>query len=249
MAEDESGGSDVESQRKAEGFEPRSATGAGGGGRASPKARRDRVAAGIQRTEGTGAHSLWRLGAQRHCQRFLIDGANRIFGRACGARPVFRFAPSPNGYLHLGHAYSALLNQKLAQAHGGRLLLRIEDIDPGRSRPHFETALLEDLNWLGFRLGRAAAPPIGASGRLRAPPSTVLSQRGLAYPCFCSRSDIAARLRGEVGLAARSRRFAALSRNLPDFAAAAATGAHGRGGAIFAASRHGEGAGAKSRRL
>ena len=63
--------------------------------------------------------------------------------------PVYRFAPSPNGLLHLGHAYSALLNQKGAKARRGRLLLRIEDIDPGRSRRSFETAIIEDLNWLG----------------------------------------------------------------------------------------------------
>jgi glutamyl-Q tRNA(Asp) synthetase len=106
------------------------------------------------------------------------------------SRPVFRFAPSPNGYLHLGHAYSALLNQKLAQAHGGRLLLRIEDIDPGRSRPHFETALMQDLNWLGFRWDEA---PRRQSEHLAdyAPALDRLVARGLAYPCFCSRSDIA----------------------------------------------------------
>lgn len=64
--------------------------------------------------------------------------------------PVFRFAPSPNGYLHLGHALSALLNFDMAQAAGGRLLLRIEDIDPARCRPEYETAIYEDLAWLGI---------------------------------------------------------------------------------------------------
>ncbi len=64
--------------------------------------------------------------------------------------PVFRFAPSPNGYLHLGHAYSALLNAELSEAYGGRLLLRIEDIDPTRCRPAFEQAIYEDLTWLGM---------------------------------------------------------------------------------------------------
>ncbi len=63
--------------------------------------------------------------------------------------PVFRFAPSPNGYLHLGHAYSALLNFDLARQAGGRLLLRIEDIDATRCRPEFEAAIYEDLRWLG----------------------------------------------------------------------------------------------------
>jgi len=63
---------------------------------------------------------------------------------------VFRFAPSPNGYLHLGHAYSALLNVELAQAGGGCLLLRIEDIDPTRCKPEYEEAIYEDLAWLGI---------------------------------------------------------------------------------------------------
>src|ERR1700753_1760644 len=64
--------------------------------------------------------------------------------------PVFRFAPSPNGYLHLGHAYSALLNSDLARRAGGRFLLRIEDIDTVRCKPEFEAAIYEDLNWLGM---------------------------------------------------------------------------------------------------
>ena len=63
---------------------------------------------------------------------------------------IFRFAPSPNGYLHLGHAYSALLNHDMAQAAGGRLLLRIEDIDTERCRPEYEAAICEDLRWLGI---------------------------------------------------------------------------------------------------
>jgi glutamyl-Q tRNA(Asp) synthetase len=63
---------------------------------------------------------------------------------------VFRFAPSPNGYLHLGHALSALMNFELARAAGGRLLLRIEDIDTARCRPEYEGAIYEDLAWLGI---------------------------------------------------------------------------------------------------
>ena len=64
--------------------------------------------------------------------------------------PVFRFAPSPNGYLHLGHAYSALLNFDLARERGGKFLLRIEDIDATRCRPEYEAAIYEDLAWLGI---------------------------------------------------------------------------------------------------
>ncbi len=63
---------------------------------------------------------------------------------------VFRFAPSPNGYLHLGHALSALINFEMARAVGGRFLLRIEDIDATRCRPEFEQAIYEDLSWLGI---------------------------------------------------------------------------------------------------
>src|ERR1700740_390430 len=63
---------------------------------------------------------------------------------------VFRFAPSPNGHLHLGHAYSALLNFDSARRAGGRFLLRIEDIDAARCRPEFEAAIYEDLAWLGL---------------------------------------------------------------------------------------------------
>lgn len=64
--------------------------------------------------------------------------------------PVFRFAPSPNGRLHLGHAYSALLNQRMAHDEGGRLLLRIEDTDATRCKPEFTAAIYEDLAWLGL---------------------------------------------------------------------------------------------------
>src|SRR5262245_27745717 len=63
---------------------------------------------------------------------------------------IFRFAPSPNGYLHRGHAYSALLHFALARGTGGRCLLRIEDIDASRCRPEFEAAIYEDLAWLGI---------------------------------------------------------------------------------------------------
>ena len=69
---------------------------------------------------------------------------------------VTRFAPSPTGYLHLGHARSALIAERAAREAGGRFLLRIEDIDTARSRPEFETAIIEDLAWLGVRLDPSA---------------------------------------------------------------------------------------------
>jgi glutamyl-Q tRNA(Asp) synthetase len=105
-------------------------------------------------------------------------------------RPVFRFAPSPNGYLHLGHAYSALLNADLAQQAGGRLLLRIEDIDVTRCRPEYEQAIYDDLAWLGIAWEVSARRQsdhldayIDACDRLAA--------MGLLYPSFESRAEIA----------------------------------------------------------
>ena len=103
--------------------------------------------------------------------------------------PVFRFAPSPNGLLHLGHAYSALQNQKLARAAGGRLLLRIEDIDPGRCKKEFEDAIFEDLAWLGIEWEE---PVRRQSEHFSDYARTLegLTERGLLYPCFCTRSEI-----------------------------------------------------------
>ena len=104
--------------------------------------------------------------------------------------PVFRFAPSPNGYLHLGHACSALLNFDLARRTGGRFLLRIEDIDPTRCRPEFETAIYQDLHWLGI----AWEEPVRRQSRHLADYRDAierLSARGLLYPSFESRAEIA----------------------------------------------------------
>lgn len=106
------------------------------------------------------------------------------------SRPVFRFAPSPNGELHLGHAYSALLNQHLAERMNGRVMLRIEDIDPARTREAFVAQILADLDWLGFRYDTPVrrqsehmADYQAAADRLR--------EMGLLYPCFASRTEIA----------------------------------------------------------
>jgi len=105
--------------------------------------------------------------------------------------PVFRFAPSPNGPLHLGNVYSALLNAELAARLGGRLLLRIEDIDLARSRPEHIQQMLDDLTWLGLRWEQPVrrqsehfAEYSAAAARLKA--------RGLLYPCFASRAEIEA---------------------------------------------------------
>ena len=104
--------------------------------------------------------------------------------------PVFRFAPSPNGMLHLGHAYSALLNSDLARASGGRFLLRIEDIDPARCRPEFEAAIYQDLAWLGIAW---EAPVRRQSGHMDEYRRALdrLADLGLVYPSFESRAEIA----------------------------------------------------------
>ena len=105
------------------------------------------------------------------------------------ASRVFRFAPSSNGYLHLGHAYSALLNYELAREAGGRFLLRIEDIDTERCRVEFEQAIYEDLGWLGLSWEtpvRRQSEHFSDYSRALAK----LSALGLTYPCFCSRGEI-----------------------------------------------------------
>jgi glutamyl-Q tRNA(Asp) synthetase len=104
--------------------------------------------------------------------------------------PVFRFAPSPNGYLHLGHAYSALLNADLARQSGGRLLLRIEDIDATRCKPEFEAAISEDLDWLGIRCDTSVRRQSEHFSDYRAALER-LSALGLIYPSFESRAEIA----------------------------------------------------------
>lgn len=103
---------------------------------------------------------------------------------------VLRFAPSPNGHLHLGHAYSALLNCHLAELYGGRFLLRIEDIDRARCTPELTADCLADLAWLGLTWEE---PVRRQSGHLSdyAAGLEQLRMQGLVYPCFCSRQDIA----------------------------------------------------------
>jgi glutamyl-Q tRNA(Asp) synthetase len=103
---------------------------------------------------------------------------------------VERFAPSPTGRLHLGHAFSALLAHDAARAAGGRFLLRMEDIDPGRVRPDYEAGILDDLKWLGLRWD---ATPLRQSARLDAYAAALarLEALGLLYPCACTRREIA----------------------------------------------------------
>jgi glutamyl-Q tRNA(Asp) synthetase len=104
---------------------------------------------------------------------------------------VLRFAPSPNGYLHLGHAFSALLNHDMAREQGGRLLLRIEDIDATRCRPEYEAAIYEDLDWLGV----SWQPPVRRQSEHFDDYKAALAELealGLIYPSFESRNEITA---------------------------------------------------------
>ena len=105
------------------------------------------------------------------------------------SRPVFRFAPSPNGYLHLGHAFSALVNFEMARAAGGRFLLRIEDIDVTRCRPEYEQAIYQDLAWLGIAWEEPVWRQSAHLDDHRAA-LTRLDDQGLLYPSFESRSEI-----------------------------------------------------------
>jgi glutamyl-Q tRNA(Asp) synthetase len=104
--------------------------------------------------------------------------------------PVFRFAPSPNGYLHLGHAYSALLNFDSARQTGGRFLLRIEDIDTIRCKPEFEAAICEDLAWLGIDWEQPVRRQSEHFAFYRDAVERLSAER-LLYPSFESRAEIA----------------------------------------------------------
>jgi glutamyl-Q tRNA(Asp) synthetase len=102
---------------------------------------------------------------------------------------VTRFAPSPTGYLHLGHAFSALFAWRQARETGGRFLLRLEDIDPSRCRPEFAAAILEDLAWLGLDWDGEVRVQSQHLPEYRAV-LDALAGRDLLYPCFCTRADI-----------------------------------------------------------
>ncbi|BCA59784.1 glutamyl-Q tRNA(Asp) synthetase [Sphingomonas sp. HMP6] len=113
--------------------------------------------------------------------------------------PVTRFAPSPTGKLHLGHAYSAIQAHDRARAAGGRFLLRIEDIDGARSRPEHAAGIEADLRWLGLEWD---GPVVFQSARLELYAAALerLRGMGLLYPCFCTRAEIAASLSAPHGV-------------------------------------------------
>lgn len=116
-------------------------------------------------------------------------------GVTCGSKGAFvtRFAPSPTGPLHLGHAYSAILAHDMARAAGGRFLLRMEDTDTERSKYAWEAQILDDLAWLGLTWD---GPVHRQSDHIAAYTARLdpLAARGLLYPCSCTRSDIRAAL-------------------------------------------------------
>ncbi len=121
---------------------------------------------------------------------------------ARAAAPVVtRFAPSPTGFLHLGHAWSAMLSARLARRHGGQWLLRIEDIDSTRCRPEFIDSIHADLDWLGLTPDQ---PPLLQSARRHdhAEALRKLTDLGVTYPCFCTRHDIATAASAPHGMTA-----------------------------------------------
>src|SRR5262245_36996012 len=120
-----------------------------------------------------------------------MDRRERILMAGSDAACVFRFAPSPNGEMHLGHALSALLGHERARACGGRFLVRIEDIDPGRSRKRYVEQIFADLAWLGVVWEE---PVVFQSQRLPAYRAAArrLQAMGLIYPCFATRAEIEA---------------------------------------------------------
>ena len=134
-----------------------------------------------------------------------------------------RFAPSPTGHLHLGHAHSALLAWRTARQTNGRFLLRIEDIDTQRCLPEYTKAIIEDLEWLGLdwdgeiRIQTQHLPEYDAA-------LTTLKERGLLYPCFCSRADIAAA--GSAAHGPDGPIYPGTCRNLPDSATRSKTEPH-----------------------
>ena len=106
---------------------------------------------------------------------------------------ITRFAPSPNGRLHLGHAYSACLAHDMAKQRDGQFILRIEDIDIGRSRDHFREAIFEDLNWLGLDWSTPVIQQSKRFGIYKAA-LTRLNDMGVIYPCWATRAEIRAHI-------------------------------------------------------
>lgn len=134
-----------------------------------------------------------------------------------------RFAPSPSGRLHLGHAFSAALGHAAARETGGRFRLRIEDLDPGRCRAEFVDGIYEDLKWLGLDWDGEVLVQSQRT-QLYGEALDKLRERGLVYACFCTRADIAASLTAPHGDA--SAQYPGTCRSLPDNPQRRSTTAH-----------------------
>ena len=147
-----------------------------------------------------------RIGRVEFCAHHARGGADEE--NVLPSQPIFRFAPSPNGYLHLGHAYSALFTKRAAQAVGGTTLLRIEDIDIARCKPEYDAAILADLRWLDYRWPE---PVLRQSERFAEYEKAAQKLRtsALLYPCFARARDRRRRDRDRPG------RAPVLSRHLP----------------------------------
>jgi glutamyl-Q tRNA(Asp) synthetase len=126
---------------------------------------------------------------------------------------VTRFAPSPSGRLHLGHAYSAAIGHARAREAGGKFRLRIEDLDQTRCRPEFVDSIFEDLGWLEIQWDEPVLVQSQRSAKYQAALDD-LRARGLAYACFCTRADIAQSVTAPHGDAATS--YPGTCRNMPD---------------------------------
>src|SRR6185369_12746212 len=138
-------------------------------------------------------------------QRSARRGGGRIAADSVSETVVTRFAPSPTGYLHLGHVRSALEGWRAARAAGGRFLLRLEDIDLTRCRAEYADAILEDLAWLGLDWDGPVRRQSEHFADYRAALDQ-LDEQGLLYPCFCTRREIQAEIaraggapQGEMG--------------------------------------------------
>lgn len=143
------------------------------------------AAGGLLNLKGPSALSHGRIPPQT-----LLSGADRIPLPAEGEPPpTTRFAPSPTGFLHLGHAYSALFAYEAARQNGGRFLVRLENIDPLRCRPEFERAILEDLAWLGLDWDGPVRRQSEHMEVYRAALEALMGL-GVVYPCFCTRRQI-----------------------------------------------------------
>ncbi len=129
----------------------------------------------------------------RNIRYHAATGNNRPIpiGRLMNISPqiITRFAPSPTGHLHLGHAYSARRAHDFARDHGGRFLLRIEDIDQGRCKPEYEAAIYEDMKWIGLTWEMPVRRQSEHMADYRQA-LDILDRKGLLFPCFCTRKDI-----------------------------------------------------------